>query len=59
MELAVRNIAGAQKAAKTGSEDATVLKVNAKVGNAHALQLDANAIQMFAEIVGLAVGMVH
>ncbi|KAL0418913.1 UNVERIFIED_CONTAM: Histone-lysine N-methyltransferase EZA1 [Sesamum radiatum] len=44
----------AQKAAKIGSEDATVLKVNVKVGNARALQLDANATQMFAEIVGLA-----
>lgn len=44
--------AGAQKAARIGLEDAIVLKVNAEVGNAHALQLDVNVIQMFAGIVG-------
>lgn len=46
-------ISGALRAAKIGLEDVIVLKVNAKAGNAPALQLDVNVIQMFAEIVGL------
>ncbi|KAG8370604.1 hypothetical protein BUALT_Bualt13G0000700 [Buddleja alternifolia] len=45
----------ARKVAKTGLEDATVLKVNAKAGNALVLQLDVNVTQMFAEIVGLGI----
>nr|GMD12098.1 Histone-lysine N-methyltransferase EZA1 [Ipomoea batatas]GMD28206.1 Histone-lysine N-methyltransferase EZA1 [Ipomoea batatas] len=57
--LAVKNIVGVQKAVKIGSVGATVQRVNAEVGNAHALLLDENVIQMFAEIVGLAVGMLH
>lgn len=32
-----------------------MLKVNAKAGNALALQLGVNATQMFAEIVGLGI----
>ncbi|KAL6505078.1 hypothetical protein OROGR_024895 [Orobanche gracilis] len=42
----------AQRAAKIGSEGVTVLKVNAKAGNALVLQLGVNATLMFAEIVG-------
>ncbi|KAL6525906.1 hypothetical protein OROMI_030301 [Orobanche minor] len=42
----------AQRAAKIGSEDVIVLKVNAKAGNALVLQLGVNATLMFAEIVG-------
>lgn len=45
--------AGAPKAAKIGSGDATVQRVNAEAGNAHALLLGVNVIQMFVEIVGL------
>lgn len=59
MELAVKNIVGAQRAAKIGSGDVTVQRVSAEVGNAHALLLDANVTQMFAEIAGLVVEMVH
>lgn len=47
------NSAGAQRAAKIGSEDATVRRVSAEVGSAHALLLDANVILMFAVIAGL------
>ncbi|CAK7348431.1 unnamed protein product [Dovyalis caffra] len=56
MELAVRNIAGARKVAKTASEDATVQRANAEVDNAHALLLDVNVTQMFVGIAGLGVG---
>lgn len=49
----VVDISGVQKAVKIGSVGATVQRVNAEVGNAHALLLDENVIQMFAEIVGL------
>jgi len=59
MELAVKNIVGAQRAAKIGSGDAIVQKVNAEVGNARALLLDVSVTQMFAEIAGLVVEMVH
>jgi predicted transcriptional regulator len=59
MEHAVKNIVVVQKAAKTGSEDAIVPRVNAEVDNVHALLLDVNVIQTSVEIVGLAVGMVH
>ncbi|PNY12660.1 histone-lysine N-methyltransferase EZA1-like protein [Trifolium pratense] len=41
-----------QKAAKTGSEDAIVPRVNAEVDNVHALLLDVNVIQMSVETVG-------
>uniref|UniRef100_A0A2N9IR30 SET domain-containing protein n=1 Tax=Fagus sylvatica TaxID=28930 RepID=A0A2N9IR30_FAGSY len=53
MKLAVKNIVGAQRAAKIGSGDAIVQRVSAEVGNAHALLLDVNVTQMFAEIAGL------
>lgn len=33
-----------------------MLRVNAEVGNAHALLLDVNATQMFAETAGLGNG---
>lgn len=58
-ELAVRNTVGAQKAAKIGSGDATVQRVNAEAGNARALLQDANVTQMYAGIAGLVVGMTH
>ena len=51
--------AGAPKAAKTVSGDATVQRVNAEAGNAHALLLDVNVIQMFVGIVGLGNYLVH
>lgn len=57
--LAVKNIVGAQKAVKTAFVGATVQRVNAEVGNAHALLPDENVIQTFAAIVGLAVEMGH
>ena len=44
---------GVQSYAKIGSEDAIVLRVNAEVDNAHALQLDVNVTQMSVEIAGL------
>lgn len=44
---------GAQRAAKIGSEDATVQRVSAEVGSAHALLLDVNVILMYAVIAGL------
>ncbi|RVW41531.1 Histone-lysine N-methyltransferase EZA1 [Vitis vinifera] len=53
MELAVKNIVGAQKAAKIGSGDATVQRVNAEVGNALALLLVVNVTLMFVGIAGL------
>lgn len=59
MELAVKSIVGAQRAAKIGSEDATVQRVSAEVGSAHALLLDVNVIQMFAVIAGLVVVTAH
>lgn len=59
MKLAVKNIVGAQRAAKIGSGDAIVQRVSAEVGNAHALLLDVNVTQMFAEIAGLVVEMVQ
>lgn len=46
------HVSGAQRAAKIDSGDAIVQRVNAEVGNAHALLLDANVTQMFAEIAG-------
>ncbi|GFQ01559.1 histone-lysine n-methyltransferase eza1 [Phtheirospermum japonicum] len=49
----------ARRTAKIGSEDVTVLKVNAKVDNALVSQLVVNVTLMFAEIVGLAVVMGH
>ncbi|KAF9669257.1 hypothetical protein SADUNF_Sadunf14G0089000 [Salix dunnii] len=52
MDLAVRNIVGAQKVAKTASEDATVQRANAEVDNARALLLDVNVTRMFVGIVG-------
>lgn len=58
MKLAARNIAGAQKVAKTVSEDVIVQRVNAEAGSVRALPLAENAIQMFAGIAGLAVEMV-
>lgn len=57
MELAVKNIVGAQRAAKIGSGAAIVLRANAGVDNAHALLLDENVTLMFAGIAGLAVEM--
>jgi hypothetical protein len=48
----VPNFLGARKAARTGLGDATVQRVNAEADNAHVLQLDVNATQMFAEIAG-------
>ena len=51
--------AGAPKAAKTVSGDATVQRVNAEAGNAHALLLDVNVIQMFVGIVWLVNNIVH
>lgn len=59
MELAAKNIVVVRRAAKTGSEDVTVPRVNAEVDNAHALLLDVNVIQMSVETAGLAVGTVH
>ncbi|KAK6941090.1 hypothetical protein RJ641_030621, partial [Dillenia turbinata] len=53
IELAARNIAGVQKAAKIALGVAIVLKVNAEVGSAHAWLLEGNVIQMFAAIAGL------
>lgn len=43
----------AQRAAKIGSRDAIVQKVNAEVANAHALLLDMSVTQMFVKIAGL------
>lgn len=57
MGLAVKNIAGAQRVARTVSEVVIVLRVNAEVDSAPALQLDVNAIQMCVGTVGLVVGM--
>lgn len=59
VEPAVKNIAVVQKAAKIGSEDATVPRVSAEVDNAHASLQDENVTQMSVGIVGLVVGMVH
>ena len=47
------HVSGAQRAAKIGSGDAIVQRVSAEVGSAHALLLDVNVTQMFAEIAGL------
>lgn len=44
---------GAQKVAKTVSEDVIVQRVNAEAGSVRALPLAENAIQMFAGIAGL------
>ena len=44
---------GAPKAAKIGSGDATVQRVNAEVGNALALLLVVNVTLMFVGIAGL------
>ncbi|KAK1316157.1 Histone-lysine N-methyltransferase EZ3 [Acorus calamus] len=44
---------GAQRVVRTVLEDVIVPRVSAEVGNAHALQLTVNVIQMFVEIVGL------
>lgn len=59
VELAVRNIAVVQKAAKIGSEDAIVPRVSVEVDNAHVLLQDGNVIQMSVGIAGLVVGMVR
>ncbi|KAM7495796.1 hypothetical protein LguiA_020210 [Lonicera macranthoides] len=47
-----KNQSCAPKAAKIGSEDAIVQRVNAEAGNAHASLLDVNVTQMSAEIAG-------
>jgi len=44
---------GAQRAAKIGSGDAIVQKVNVEVTNAHALLLDVSVTQMFVKIARL------
>ncbi|KAK1278495.1 Histone-lysine N-methyltransferase EZ2 [Acorus gramineus] len=54
-----RIVDGAQRVVRTVLEDVIVPRVSAEVGNAHALQLTVNVIQMFVEIVGLAAEMVH
>lgn len=59
VELAAKNTVVVRRAAKTGLEDVIAPRVNAEVDNVLALLLDVNVIQMFVEIVGLAVGMVH
>lgn len=59
VELAAKNIVVVQRAAKTGSEDAIVPRVNAEADNVHALLLDVNVTQMSVEIAGLAAGMVR
>lgn len=51
--LTKRKSSGAQKVAKIDSEDATVQRVNAEVGSAHALLLDVNVILIFVGIAGL------
>uniref|UniRef100_A0A0D9VT78 SET domain-containing protein n=1 Tax=Leersia perrieri TaxID=77586 RepID=A0A0D9VT78_9ORYZ len=52
MELAVRSIAGVQRAAKIGLEVVIAQKVNAEADNAHVLLPVVNVIQMFAETAG-------
>jgi len=52
MGHAVRNTAGVQKAAKTGSEAVIVQKVSAEADNAHVLLPVENVIRMFAETAG-------
>lgn len=47
------NFLGARRVAKIGSGDVTVRRANAEAGNALALLLDVNVIQMFVGIVGL------
>lgn len=59
MELVVKSIVGAPRAAKIVLEDAIVPKASAEAVSAHALQLDVNATLMSAGIVGLAVEMAH
>ena len=49
-------ISGAQKVAKIGSGDVTVLRVNAEAGSAHVLPRDVNVTLMYAEIVGSGIG---
>ena len=44
---------GAQRAARTGSEDAIVPRVNVEADSALVLQLAVNVIQMSVEIAGL------
>lgn len=53
INIKITKSSGAQKAAKIGSEDATVQRVSAEVGSAHALLLDVNVTLMFAVIAGL------
>lgn len=52
LNLHLNFVSGAQKVAKIGSGDVTVLRVNAEVGSAHVLLLDVNVTQMYAEIAG-------
>lgn len=59
MGHAVRSTVGAQRAARTGSEDAIVPRVNVEADSALVLQLAVNVIQMSVEIAGLAVEMAH
>ncbi|KAK9161738.1 hypothetical protein Syun_008079 [Stephania yunnanensis] len=47
-----KNQSCAQKAAKIGSEDATVPRANAEAGNVHVSQLDVSVTQMCAGIAG-------
>lgn len=57
MGLAVKNIAGAQRVARTVSEVVIVLRVNAEADSALALLLGVNATQMCVGTVGLVAGM--
>lgn len=59
MELVVRNIVGAPRAARTALEDAIAPRVSVGAASARALQLGVNVTQTSAEIVGSAVEMAH
>ncbi|KAE8665402.1 hypothetical protein F3Y22_tig00112616pilonHSYRG00014 [Hibiscus syriacus] len=52
MEFAAKSTVDARRAAKIGSGDATVQKVNAEAASALVLLLGVNVTQMFAGIVG-------
>lgn len=51
-ELAAKSTVGARRAARIVLGDVIVQKVSAEVGNAPALLLDVNVIQMFAGTAG-------
>lgn len=57
MGLAVKNIVGAQRVARTVSEVVIVPRVNAGADSAPALQLGVNVTQMCVGTVGLVAGM--